>query len=362
MMDAVGFLIELLEIPSPSGEERKIISFIARRLEEWGYCAEVDRVGNVVAQLGEGEPILLLASHVDTVPGFLPVREENGRVLGRGAVDAKASIAAMAIAGVEAFRRKPKGKIIFAGVVEEEASLKGIQSLLEGLPRKDYAIFGEPTGLSKVCLASKGRLLLKIDVHTSSGHVACSWMHKNAVEEAFNLWLSLKNALSITGSSYFSSVTPNLTILQGGNAPNVVPEHCSFHVDVRFPPNVSSSHLLEVSSKVIDSFVKSSGVKVDYSVLSQIEGFRANKRSKLVEALVKSIREETGEEAKFIKKTGTCFMNLIGKWFNVPVVGYGPGDPALEHTEEESIQVEEYLAAIKVLARTINYVLSEDQH
>ncbi|MEM3466104.1 MAG: M20/M25/M40 family metallo-hydrolase, partial [Candidatus Jordarchaeales archaeon] len=249
-----------------------------------------------------------------------------------------------------------------AGVVEEEASLKGIQSLLEGLPRIDYAIFGEPTGLSKVCLASKGRLLLKIDVHTSSGHVACSWMHKNAVEEAFNLWLSLKNALSITGSSYFSSVTPNLTILQGGNAPNVVPEHCSFHVDVRFPPNVSSSHLLEVSSKVIDSFVKSSGVKVDYSVLSQIEGFRANKRSKLVEALVKSIREETGEEAKFIKKTGTCFMNLIGKWFNVPVVGYGPGDPALEHTEEESIQVEEYLAAIKVLARTINYVLSEDQH
>ncbi|MEM2046375.1 MAG: M20/M25/M40 family metallo-hydrolase, partial [Candidatus Jordarchaeales archaeon] len=171
MMDAVGFLIELLEIPSPSGEERKIISFIARRLEEWGYCAEVDRVGNVVAQLGEGEPILLLASHVDTVPGFLPVREENGRVLGRGAVDAKASIAAMAIAGVEAFRRKPKGKIIFAGVVEEEASLKGIQSLLEGLPRIDYAIFGEPTGLSKVCLASKGRLLLKIDVHTSSGHV-----------------------------------------------------------------------------------------------------------------------------------------------------------------------------------------------
>lgn len=358
MIDAVGFLIELLEIPSPSGEERKLTSFLAKRLEEWGYQVDLDRAGNVVAQLGEGETTILFASHVDTVPGFLPVREEDGRIFGRGAVDAKASVAAMAVAGVEAFRLKPRGKIIFAGVVEEETSLKGIQALLEELPHVDYAIFGEPTGLSKMCLASKGRLLLKIDVHTTSGHVACSWMYKNAVEEAFNLWLSLKNALSNTGNSYFSSVIPNVTAFQGGTAPNVVPEHCSFYVDVRFPPNVSSTHLLDVSRKVIESFEKNGRAKVNYSVLSQIEGFRANRRSKLVEALARAIREELGEDAKFIKKTGTCFMNLIGKWFNVPVVGYGPGDPALEHIENESIQVKEYLAAIKVLVKTAHSILS----
>ncbi len=358
MIDAVEFLVELLEIPSPSKEEKKLTSFLKRKLEEWGYQAEVDRAGNVVASLGEEEPTLLLASHVDTVPDFLPVRKENGRIFGRGAVDAKASIAAMALAGVEAFRWKPKGKLIFAGVVEEEASLNGIQTLLEELPQVNYAIFGEPTGLNRICLASKGRLLLKIDVHTSSGHVACSWKHKNAVEEAFELWLSLKNVLSIEGKSYFTSVIPNLTVFHGGSAPNVVSDHCSFYIDVRFPPTVSAAHLLGISVKVIDDFSKSKKVDVKYEVLSQIEGFRASRRSSIVEALARSIKEEVGKEAKFIKKTGTCFMNLIGRWFNIPVVSYGPGDPALEHTNEENILIEEYLTAIRVLTKTVRYTLA----
>lgn len=359
MIDAVTFLKEILEIPSPSGNEGEIALFLSKRLEEWGYQAEVDRAGNVVAELGEGKPVLLLASHLDTVPGYFPVREEDGKIFGRGAVDAKASVAAMAIAGAEAARSGIKGKIVFAGVVEEETSLKGIQTLLEELPSIDYAIFGEPTGRSRVCLASKGRLLLKIDLQTTeSGHVACSWRYKNAIEEAFNLWTLLKKELSKEGGSYFSSTTPNLTVIQGGSAPNITPERCSFYVDVRFPPGVSSAQLLKASCDVVEAFRKSSGLKVDYSVLSQIEGFRTSKRTLLVEALVRAIKEELGEETKFIKKTGTCFMNLIGKHFNVPVVCYGPGDPALEHSQEESIDTEEYLAAIRVLTRAVCYVLS----
>ncbi|MEM1884877.1 MAG: M20/M25/M40 family metallo-hydrolase, partial [Candidatus Jordarchaeales archaeon] len=278
MINAIEFLKELLEIPSPSGSEGEVALFLSKRLDKWGYHVEVDRAGNVVAQLGEGEPVLLLASHLDTVPGHFPVREEGGKIFGRGAVDAKASVAAMAIAGVEAARSEIRGKIVFAGIVEEETSLRGIQTLLEELPSINYAIFGEPTGKSRVCLASKGRLLLKIDVRaTDSGHVACSWRYKNAIEEAFNLWTLLKKELSKMGGSYFSSTIPNLTIFQGGNAPNITPEQCSFYVDVRFPPGMNSAQLLKVSDDVIEAFRKSSGLKVDYNILSQIEGFRTSK-------------------------------------------------------------------------------------
>ncbi|MHA1606210.1 MAG: M20/M25/M40 family metallo-hydrolase [Candidatus Freyarchaeota archaeon] len=356
MIDPVAFLIELLEIPSPSGEERKLAFFLKKTMGDWGYDVEIDPAGNVIGRLGEGSPTLLLASHIDTVPGFIPVRHDNDRIFGRGAVDAKGSVAAMVIAGAEAFRRNMKGSLIFAGIVGEEASLEGIQTLLEELTSVDYAIFGEPTGLSRICIASKGRLLLKINVHSSSGHVACSWLHENSIEKAFELWQKLKERIRLDAKSRFSSVIPNLTLLQGGSAPNIVPGNCSLYVDVRFPPSVSSASLLGESRKVIESFEKASGVKVSWSVLSQIEGFRANRRSKVVEALERSIKE-IGGNVGYIKKTGTCFMNLIGKWFNIPVVSYGPGDPSLEHTENENILVSEYLAAINILTKTIQYVL-----
>lgn len=358
-MDPVEYLLKLLEIPSVSGKEHRLSVFLMESMKNVGYEVKQDDAGNVLGKIGEGKPVLLLSSHIDTVPGEIPVREENGKIYGRGAVDAKASVASMILAGSVLPKLKISGTIIFAGVVEEESSLKGIQTLLEGNLKADYAVFGEPTKSDRICLASKGRLLFKINLKTRGGHVACSWVYKNSIELAYDLWKRFKERVETREKSPFYSTIPNLTQIAGGTAPNVIPSECQFFIDVRFPYMVKSTKLLGDIEKTFKEFKEMSGVQISYDVLSQIEGFRADKDSTLVQELAKAISEVKNIEPRYIRKTGTCFMNLIGRWYNIPTVSYGPGDPALEHTEDEYIEKQEFLESIDILKKTIKYILSK---
>jgi acetylornithine deacetylase/succinyl-diaminopimelate desuccinylase-like protein len=101
------------------------------------------------------------------------------------------------------------------------------------------------------------------------------------------------------------------------------------------------------------------GVQINYEVLSQIEGFRAQKDSVLVKELANAIKEVKNKDPRYIRKTGTCFMNLIGRWYNIHAVSYGPGDPALEHTNDEHIEKQELLDSIDILKKTIKNILSQ---
>ena len=113
---AVQFLTRLLEIYSPSGKEKEVGAFIADEMRKLGFRVKVDEVGNVIGEVGAGKPEILLCGHMDTVPGYIPVRAVDGKLYGRGAVDAKASLAAMVLAA--------------SSVVGEVSSGKGLVVLL----------------------------------------------------------------------------------------------------------------------------------------------------------------------------------------------------------------------------------------
>ncbi|MCD6470133.1 M20/M25/M40 family metallo-hydrolase, partial [Candidatus Bathyarchaeota archaeon] len=154
--DPVEFLKHMLEIYSPSGKEEKLSSFLAEELRTLGF-EEVwkDEAGNVYGAVGKGSPIVLMCGHMDTVPGEIPVKVKNGRLYGRGAVDAKSSLAAMilAAANLKNSLLKIGGRIIVAGVVDEEGGGRGIKQLIrEGL-KVDYAFFGEPSGIGNITFA-----------------------------------------------------------------------------------------------------------------------------------------------------------------------------------------------------------------
>lgn len=359
MINPIEYFLEMLEIPSVSGKEHRFSVFLMESMKNLGYEVKQDEAGNVIGKIGEGKPALLFMSHIDTVPGEIPIREENGKIYGRGAVDAKASVASMTLAGSFLPEMNVNGTFIFAGVVEEESSLRGIQTLLEGNLRADWAIFGEPTKSDRICLASKGRLLFKINLKTEGGHVACSWAYKNSIELAYELWKKIKKNVEVQGKTPYFSTIPNLTQIMGGSAPNVVPNDCQLFIDVRFPHLVKSTKILGITEKIFNEFKEMNGVHINYEVLSQIEGFRAEKYSIIAKELAKAIMEVKNKDPRYIRKTGTCFMNLIGRWFNIHTVSYGPGDPSLEHTNDEHIEKQEFLESIDIFKKTIKNVLSQ---
>ena len=354
---AIRLLTNLLGIYSPSGKEEDIANFLAEELEKLGFQVGTDGIGNVIGVFGEGEPVIFLCGHMDTVAGHLPLRVEEGKIYARGAVDAKGPLAAM-VMGAAQVAKDPsfKGKVLIAGVIEEEATSRGIRHIITQGIKADYAIFGEPSGAENITIGYKGQIVLKVVCKTKTGHASTPWLYENALEKAYELWGQIKNSFPPVEKqdSPFNMVSTCLTKISGGQANSVIPFEAEMFLDVRVPPQFTTKQVYDDIKKVVDQYKESNPkVAVKVTTVDSVEPFEVDKSSPLVRALSISIRRVIGKPATVLRKTGTGDMNILGKAMNVPIVTYGPGDSHLDHTIDEHIVIDEYLNGIQVYKETI---------
>ncbi|KYH40408.1 MAG: acetylornithine deacetylase [Candidatus Bathyarchaeota archaeon B26-2] len=359
----VKLLERVLKVYSPSGHERELAGLLKDEMESLGFRnVRLDKVGNVYGEVGGGSPTVMLCGHMDTVPGWIPVRFEGGRLHGRGAVDAKSSLAAMIVAASLLDLDGFSGKVITVGVVEEERRSRGIRQLIhEGL-KVDYAVFGEPSGVRNITFAYRGRLKFEVTCRTETGHVGAQHVHRNAAEEAYTVWSRLKSTFEAKASPHgvFYSPTPVLVgIRSGGEGYGVVPDTCTVDVDLRLPPTLHCDEALEIVEESIEKYRRGNPeVLVELRVLDRVEPYVADRGSPLITALKESIKEVLGVPARLLRKTGTGDMNIFGASLGVPVATYGPGDSKLSHTKDEYIEVEEYLTSINVYKIALKRLLT----
>ena len=348
---AVSLLTRLLTIYSPSGKEEAISNFLVNEMRILGLRSWSDEVGNAFGEVGTGRPVVLLCGHMDTVPGYVPVRLEDGKLYGRGAVDAKASLAAMVVASSLILKEKFPGKVVVAGLVDEEGEGKGVKHLIAKKVQADYTIFGEPSGVDNITIAYKGSLHLKITCETKTGHSSAPWLFDNAVEKAFEFWNAIRSIRfsQERPESRFYSLTSCMTGIKGGNASSTVPSKCEFHVDFRIPPQLTPQEVFkEVEEAARKYQVDNEGVDVNIMIEDSNTSFEADKNSLLVRAISVAIKKVRNKSATLVRKTGTGDMNLFGNETKIPVITYGPGNSHLDHTPDEWIDVKEYLDSINV--------------
>ncbi len=166
--EKIEFLKNLVEIYSPTGREEKIAHYILETFKRYGFEARIDDVGNVIAEKDGPGPRVLLAGHMDTVPGKIPVKIEDGELWGRGAVDAKSPLAALFFAFVET-----PANLIFAGLVEEEGLSQGARNLQ--VSRPDFIVIGEPSGVNGLTIGYKGTLTIKFQKRMDKFHTSISY-------------------------------------------------------------------------------------------------------------------------------------------------------------------------------------------
>ena len=356
---AVRFLINLLGIYSPSGKEGDAATFLELEMRRMGFEVGRDAIGNVIGVVGNGEPVILLCGHMDTVAGVLPLRIEEGKIYARGAVDAKGPLAAMIMSAFATVEEPNfKGKILVASVVEEEATSRGVKHLITQGIKADYAIFGEPSGVENITVGYKGQIQLKIVCKTETGHASTPWLYENALEKAYEVWEQIKNASAYPSlnpsESPFNALTACLVKVSGGRATSVVPFEAEMNLDVRVPIQFTTGQVFEQIQKIIAKYqVANPKVSVRATVLDTVEPFEVNKSSPLVHVLSSSVRKILNKPATLMHKTGTGDMNILGKAMNLPIVTYGPGDSHLDHTLNENIEINEYLQAIAVYKETL---------
>ena len=363
--EEIQALRDAIKAYAPSFQEKPIVDILKRIFSRLPVTFLVDSFGNVKAVAGKGSPVLLLASHMDTIASELPFSEDADFLHGRGAVDCRPSLLAMALATRRAVVKGFTGAVVFGGIAAEEVSTDGIKVFLDGMVEKpDFAIFGEPTGARKICIAYKGRVWLGLSVACKPGHVAAAWIHANAIEAITAFYEALKVELTslVRGKELTPYFTPRATIttIHAGSVPNMLPDGATADVDVRFPPGIKKEQIIELAARIKDEIVKKNqaidaSFTMSIEVKSSIDAIRVAQDNTVCEALAACIESTSGgEKPSFVKKTGTTFMNHIGSFFGCPVVTYGPGDPALEHTPEEKVLKKEFLQTIDVLEAFIS--------
>src|SRR2546426_1570035 len=353
----VSLLLSMLNLYSPSGNENQVATFLESELRKKGLSTRRDVVGNVIGEIGTGRPRILLCGHMDTVPGRLPVKIEDDHVYGRGAVDAKSSLASMIVACVQAIRdRESSFHVSLVGVVEEETSTKGIQQLISNHQPYDLAIFGEPSGSRNVTIGYKGHLRARLTCSTKGGHSASPWISRNSFDQAINLWKKLESSCFTNDeASKFNALTGSVTKMMAGDDTNTIPSSAQLEVDARIPPSLTleavEQKIMNVC-KVVQENTHGELV-VSASFGNRCPAFLGNNDSTIVKAFRMAIRQTTGQQATLVKKTGTSDMNLLAEKYNIPMVAYGPGNSALDHTDNEHVSIPEYLESIRVTTMAI---------
>jgi acetylornithine deacetylase len=223
---------QLMAIPSVTGNELEIGTFLASHLAESGYRVEKQEVepGRFNVMAYAGRPRVLLCTHIDTVPLTLPVREDDTFLYGRGACDTKGIIAAM----VEAGNRLRKGGVQDFGyllVVGEETNGSGAKAANTLKWESDYVVVGEPTG-NKLARAQKGTFMAELTVQGKAAH---SGYPEEGASAIVGLWRVLTDCTSADWGSdpVLGKGTLNIGIFRGGEAFNVVPASATATIMIR---------------------------------------------------------------------------------------------------------------------------------
>jgi LysW-gamma-L-lysine carboxypeptidase len=356
---AVKLLKDLLNIYSPTGCESNLGRYLEESMNTLGFNVSVDEIGNVIGETGNEKQEILLCGHMDTVPGEIPVSRDDFHLYGRGAVDAKGSLAAMIVAANKAVQEGCEAKIKVACLVDEEGKSRGAQNLIKTIPQPDYVVIGEPSGTNNIIIGYKGCLKITYTISSMPAHSASPRLSNNAIEAAIELWNNIKNKLikDTNNDSYFHSISGCLTKINGGGEFNITPSHCIMETDIRIPPEVEYMKVYTEIEKLAAEQIKG---KTDLTIRIEKKGslnaILNAKDSPLVAAFSIAIRRLRGVKPILLKKTGSSDMNVLVQKWKIPMIAYGPGDSKLDHTPNEKIDIREYLASIDIYKEAIKWL------
>ncbi|MFC1543226.1 [LysW]-lysine hydrolase [Candidatus Neomarinimicrobiota bacterium] len=352
---AISLLEGLVALYSPSGDEHEAAAYLVDWLAANGFDAHLDDTGNAVGERGTGPRDVLLMGHIDTFPGELPVYRDGDWLYGRGTVDAKGSLCAFASAAADVDISQGWRVKIVAAVEEEIPTSRGARHRLSLDDKPEYVIIGEPSGWDRIALGYKGVLLGRISLRLSHSHSA--GQSRLPAETAVDCWNAIVDYCQVVNAERdreFHRLSPFLrrisTTDEGAYA------SADLEVGFRLPTSFASHDLEPIISDVLTA---TAGEQFEWEVLNREEAFIGEKNSPLVRAFLAAIREKQARP-RFVLKTGTSDMNVVGPVWGCPIVAYGPGDSTLDHTPDERIDLEEYRQSIEVLKCALSALMGPE--
>lgn len=336
--EATGLLQSLIAIPSLSRDEEKAADCLQNYIEMQGMTT--GRKGNNVWCLSPmfdlKKPTLLLNSHIDTVKPvsgwrkdpFTPTLEDNGKLYGLGSNDAGASVVSLLQVFLTLCRTTQAYNIIFLASCEEEVSGKGgIECVLPELPPIQFAIVGEPTEMQPA-IAEKGLMVLDVTAVGKSGHAARN-EGDNAIYKVLDDIAWFRDYRFARESSLLGPVKMSVTMVNAGTQHNVIPDRCTFVVDIRSNECYTNQELFAEIQKHIRCEAQARSFRLSSSHVSP--------EHPIVQRAVAMGRIPFGSPTL----SDQALMPF-------PSMKMGPGKTARSHTADEYIMIKEIEEALSL--------------
>ncbi len=370
--EVVRYAQALIAAPSenPGGTEDEAVDVAARILGDLGVSSQVIRgeAGrpSLVARLGGPDrPSFAWNGHLDTVPAGAadtwtsPPFEGavvDGRLIGRGACDMKGPVASV-LAAVAAIRRSGLhlgGTFhLHLAADEELAGLHGTKVLWEqGLLDQDAAIVGEPSDLA-LGLAERGGAWITATAHGRAAHGSQPHLGVNAITSMARFLLRLPEALPDVEHPLVGRPTINAALIEGGSAPNVVPDRCTVDIDRRVIPGERDPEQVLVPLRALAEAIASDHPEVDLDlrIREWTDAAEAPSGSRIAAVARAAVAAETGAVPADVGFTGITDARFYINEADIPTVILGPGSLAVAHTADEWVAVEDLVAASRAYAR-----------
>lgn len=334
-MDTIDLLKNMIRIPSFSRDEGAVADFLERWMLTEGFAAR--RLGNnlwMESGPADGRPTILLNAHIDTVkPASGYTRDpftpeiEDGCLYGLGSNDDGGSLVALLETYSRLIQKEQPYRLIFSATAEEEVSGKGgLDLILPELGLIDFGVMGEPTGM-RMAVAERGLMVLDCTAYGKSGHAARN-EGVNAIYKAIEDIQWFKSHSFDRVSDFLGAVKMSVTQINAGTQHNVVPDRCTFVVDVRPNGMYTNPELLELIKSSVSCEVKERSTRIGSSHLPMDHP-----------AVVRGL--SLGLEPFGSPTTSNQAL------CHFPTLKIGPGDSARSHSADEYIRLDEIADGIE---------------
>jgi acetylornithine deacetylase len=263
-------------------------------------------------------PVVTFSTHMDTVPPFFASREDDDFIWGRGACDTKGIIAAMLLA-LEALVESGERRVAALFVVGEERNSAGAHAAARDSRGSRFLINGEPTE-SKLALASKGALRYELTAAGRMAHSAYPHLGESAIEKLLDALERIRK-IALPVDAVLGASTLNIGIIQGGRAPNVIPDHAKAEIFIRLVDDGNATRAA-IARAAATSVEAREVLCIPAVHLGALDGFET------------SIVSYTTDIPMFRGAWGQPFL-------------FGPGSIHVAHTSEERIPKNELAAAVQ---------------